>query len=83
MELMQRGEAARTVAATLLNSESSRSHAVLQVHLELRSPVDQHGNFTISRPRLTLVDLAGAPPTPPPPPPIIRACARAALTSAW
>lgn len=70
VELMQRGAQARTVAATLLNSESSRSHAVFQLHMELRSQPNEHGIRHISRPRLTLVDLAGLPPTPPSPSPI-------------
>jgi len=59
--LMQRGAAARTVAATLLNSESSRSHTVFVVNLELRSAPNEHGVRCVSRPRLTLVDLAGGP----------------------
>lgn len=67
-ELMHRGAQARTVAATLLNSESSRSHAVFQLHIELRSQPNEHGIRQISRPRLTLVDLAGLTPTPPSPP---------------
>ena len=57
--LLERGSAARSVGATRVNADSSRSHAVL--HLLLRSSTTStsaSGSRLVGR--LTLVDLAGS-----------------------
>mmetsp|Transcript_14032 Transcript_14032/g.14066 ORF Transcript_14032/g.14066 Transcript_14032/m.14066 type:complete len:623 (+) Transcript_14032:287-2155(+) len=52
------GETNRTIAAHLLNKNSTRSHCVYTVHLESRSRVESSEKVTISK--LNLVDLAGS-----------------------
>ncbi|ODM97390.1 Kinesin-like protein KIF18B, partial [Orchesella cincta] len=59
LQLLQAGNGNRTQHATDLNAESSRSHAVLQVHISMR---DKHTSMeTVSRKaKLVMVDLAGS-----------------------
>ena len=68
-KLIERGAKARCVGCTGANSESSRSHAILQ--LVLKRPVDQakaqHAAFTTGEPltaeifgKLSFIDLAGS-----------------------
>lgn len=52
------GEINRTYAAHALNSHSSRSHAILTLHIESRSRVESTERITTSK--LHLVDLAGS-----------------------
>ncbi|KAH6820558.1 armadillo repeat kinesin 3 [Perilla frutescens var. hirtella] len=76
MELLQLGEAHRFAANTRLNAESSRSHAILMVHVKRSvrgktSPFSsENGNMTpmgktlkppiIRKSKLVIVDLAGS-----------------------
>lgn len=52
------GETNRTIAEHKLNKNSSRSHCVFTVHLEIRSRVESTEKVIISK--LHLVDLAGS-----------------------
>ena len=52
------GETNRTIAEHKLNKNSSRSHCVFTVHLEIRSRVESTEKIIISK--LHLVDLAGS-----------------------
>jgi kinesin family member 15 len=56
---MERGSRNRTVGATAMNHESSRSHSVFTLHLESR---EQSGGGLVKsrRARFTLIDLAGS-----------------------
>ncbi|XP_076777013.1 chromosome-associated kinesin KIF4A-like [Arvicanthis niloticus] len=51
------GNNARTVAATAMNSQSSRSHAIFTVFIRERKKMDKNSNF---HSKLCLVDLAGS-----------------------
>ena len=55
-KLIQKGVSARAVAASSMNTDSSRSHAVFTVHLE-RLDIDKD-LFRFAK--LNLVDLAGS-----------------------
>ena len=57
MKCIERGAQLRSVAATNFNSESSRSHAVFELHISKTYPTD-NGNM-VSTSRLSLTDLAG------------------------
>ena len=53
----------RSVAATAMNDKSSRSHAVVQLALDMEDSLGQVGAKKITRPRRSranLVDLAGS-----------------------
>jgi len=52
------GETNRTIAEHKLNKNSSRSHTVFTIHLEIRSRVESTEKIIISK--LHLVDLAGS-----------------------
>jgi kinesin family protein 6/9 len=52
------GETNRTISEHKLNKNSSRSHCVFTVHLEIRSRVESSEKVIISK--LHLVDLAGS-----------------------
>jgi len=52
------GETNRTIAEHKLNKNSSRSHTVFTIHLEIRSRVESTEKVIISK--LHLVDLAGS-----------------------
>ena len=58
--LMCEGNKSRTVAATQMNAESSRSHAVFSITLTqtLFDPATQTGSEKVSK--ISLVDLAGS-----------------------
>jgi hypothetical protein len=57
MECIERGAQLRSVAATKFNSESSRSHAVFELHISKTYPTES-GDM-VSTSRLSLTDLAG------------------------
>ncbi|XP_021058289.1 chromosome-associated kinesin KIF4A-like [Mus pahari] len=54
---LEQGNNARTVAATAMNSQSSRSHAIFTVSIRQRKKTDKTGSF---HSKLCLVDLAGS-----------------------
>ncbi|XP_078403096.1 kinesin family member 4 isoform X2 [Cetorhinus maximus] len=54
---LEQGNSTRTVAATAMNSQSSRSHAIFTVTVEQRKKSDKNSYF---RSKLHLVDLAGS-----------------------
>jgi len=58
MKCIERGAQLRSVAATKFNSESSRSHAVFEIHISKTYPTDS-GDM-VSTSRLSLTDLAGS-----------------------
>ena len=58
LEQLFEGETNRSYAAHLLNSHSSRSHAVFTLHIESRSRVESTEKIVFSK--LHLVDLAGS-----------------------
>jgi hypothetical protein len=63
--LMERGWAMRSVGATLMNADSSRSHCIFSVSVERMEMRDGLGNGSaksgsIRRGKLNLVDLAGS-----------------------
>ena len=58
MECIERGAQLRSVAATKFNSESSRSHAVFELHISKTYPTES-GDM-VSTSRLSLTDLAGS-----------------------
>lgn len=58
LEQLFEGETNRSYAAHLLNSHSSRSHAVYTLHIESRSRVESTEKIVFSK--LHLVDLAGS-----------------------
>ncbi|PPR81401.1 hypothetical protein GOBAR_AA39317 [Gossypium barbadense] len=75
MELLRTGEAHRIAANTKLNTESSRSHAILMVHVKrsvlgaedvIPSETDKSSHFAkppkplVRKSKLVLVDLAGS-----------------------
>ena len=57
--LLKRGEGQRTVRSTEMNSQSSRSHAILQLLVEVHRASDD-GKTIITKAKLNLVDLAGS-----------------------
>lgn len=58
LELMQKGNANRTTAATSMNDTSSRSHAIFTISFSKASYVANNPYETISK--INLVDLAGS-----------------------
>jgi hypothetical protein len=56
MKLIEKGASNRSTGSTSANRDSSRSHAVLQMHL--RKPVGSKGD--VEHGRLTFIDLAGS-----------------------
>jgi kinesin family protein 3/17 len=59
-ELMRRGKRSRTVAFTLMNADSSRSHSIFMVHVEASESDQTTGEAVIRAGKLNLVDLAGS-----------------------
>ncbi|KYQ90484.1 kinesin-1 [Tieghemostelium lacteum] len=55
MELIAIGESSRSVAKTNMNQKSSRSHSILIIQIEQKSP-----DGSVKRGKLNLVDLAGS-----------------------
>jgi hypothetical protein len=58
LRLVEQGCARRHTNETLMNAESSRSHAVLMVYIESRQ-TEESGLVSVRYSRLNLVDLAG------------------------
>ena len=60
--LLDRGNENRTMASTVSNVASSRSHAILTLTVRRRhaAPNDQHAKLTALQGKLCLVDLAGS-----------------------
>ena len=60
-KLMDQGHANRSVGATLMNADSSRSHSIFMVEVETSEPVEGGGDdLSIKQGVLNLVDLAGS-----------------------
>lgn len=61
MDILMRGEASRSYATTNMNAESSRSHTIYRVSIEVRdASADDSGDGPPARSSfLNLVDLAG------------------------
>ena len=57
--IMDRGWKNRSTGATLMNADSSRSHSIFTIHLEMCEP-DESGEEHIRAGKLNLVDLAGS-----------------------
>ena len=55
---MERGFGRRSVAATQMNAESSRSHSIFTIIIEVSQTVDGKDAFRAGK--LNLVDLAGS-----------------------
>ncbi|XP_050298947.1 kinesin-like protein KIF19 [Anthonomus grandis grandis] len=62
MQLLHKGNKARTVEPTAMNQTSSRSHALLSVTVRHTTPVNQkdHLRMRIKQGRLFMIDLAGS-----------------------
>ena len=61
VNLLQRGNRRRTSAATALNAQSSRSHAIFRLQLQTTRRRDNNGATTVVQQSvLNLVDLAGS-----------------------
>ncbi|ETW04395.1 hypothetical protein, variant [Aphanomyces invadans] len=58
--LMEQGNANRTVAATAMNAHSSRSHAILTIHVTTSLGTDGTSESEVYQSQLNLVDLAGS-----------------------
>jgi kinesin family protein 3/17 len=56
---MNKGDKGRHVGATKMNQDSSRSHSIFTVYLEVEEKVDAK-NSKIKAGKLNLVDLAGS-----------------------
>ncbi|XP_075229690.1 osmotic avoidance abnormal protein 3-like [Lycorma delicatula] len=60
-ELMERGWGNRSTGATLMNADSSRSHSIFSISIEMMPFSDElDTNCSIRRGKLSLVDLAGS-----------------------
>ncbi|KAK3101727.1 hypothetical protein FSP39_005895 [Pinctada imbricata] len=57
-KIMARGWSNRATGATLMNADSSRSHSIFTINIEMCSP-DESGEDHIRAGKLNLVDLAG------------------------
>lgn len=57
-KVMTEGNRHRTVGATLMNAESSRSHSIFTIIVEMSQNVD--GRDVVRRGKLNMVDLAGS-----------------------
>lgn len=62
MNLLQKGNKARTIEPTAMNKTSSRSHALLSVTVRHTVPLDKkdHLRMRIKQGRLFMIDLAGS-----------------------
>ncbi len=58
-DLLRRGIANRITSATVMNSHSSRSHAIFTVWVKVQY-TDPSGNRHVKKAKLNLVDLAGS-----------------------
>ena len=59
-KVIEDGTGNRTVAATKYNSESSRSHAVFELHIQQKYKDGASGEEMQSKTKIALVDLAGS-----------------------
>ncbi len=59
-DAMNKGEANRTVGATLMNATSSRSHSLFSIVIEASETDAETGKEHVTRGKLNLVDLAGS-----------------------
>jgi hypothetical protein len=59
-KLIEDGTSSRTVAATKYNSESSRSHAVFELHIQHKYKDERTGEDMQARTKIALIDLAGS-----------------------
>jgi len=57
-QLMQTGLRNRSVGATLMNADSSRSHSIFSVHLEMMEEREDGEHIRMTK--LNMVDLAGS-----------------------
>lgn len=62
MQLLQKGNKARTIEPTAMNKTSSRSHALLNVIVRQTTPINQkdHLRMRVKQGRLFMIDLAGS-----------------------
>ncbi|EGZ10256.1 hypothetical protein PHYSODRAFT_522096 [Phytophthora sojae] len=60
LQLLKAGNRNRTIRATAYNEKSSRSHALLQLSIEVESRGLESATTIIRRAKLNLVDLAGS-----------------------
>ncbi|GMI02204.1 hypothetical protein TrST_g14273 [Triparma strigata] len=60
LELIKEGDMKRATASTLLNAQSSRSHAALLVTVTRRKKANKSGKATACVSNLVMVDLAGS-----------------------
>ncbi|KAF1785210.1 Kinesin-like protein [Phytophthora cactorum] len=60
LQLLKTGNRNRTIRATTYNEKSSRSHALLQLSIEVESRGLESATTIIRRAKLNLVDLAGS-----------------------
>ncbi|GMF28148.1 unnamed protein product [Phytophthora lilii] len=60
LQLLKTGNQNRTIRATTYNEKSSRSHALLQLSIEVESRGLESATTIIRRAKLNLVDLAGS-----------------------
>ena len=58
-KMLDRGLSARTTAATLMNAESSRSHSIFTIIVEMSTKDQTTGKDMLRVGKLNLVDLAG------------------------
>eukprot|EP01017_Pseudomicrothorax_dubius_P050722 TRINITY_DN9646_c0_g1_i3.p1 TRINITY_DN9646_c0_g1~~TRINITY_DN9646_c0_g1_i3.p1 ORF type:complete len:537 (-),score=149.90 TRINITY_DN9646_c0_g1_i3:26-1636(-) len=58
--LMNLGNSSRSVGETAMNKESSRSHSVFTIYIEVSEPNPTTGEDRITAGKLNLVDLAGS-----------------------
>lgn len=58
-KIMQKGWSNRAVGATLMNADSSRSHSIFTINIEMVTE-DEAGEEHIRAGKLNLVDLAGS-----------------------
>ena len=58
-KVMELGWKNRSVGATLMNADSSRSHSIFTIHIEM-CDTDESGEDKIKAGKLNLVDLAGS-----------------------
>jgi Kinesin motor domain len=60
LDLMEEGNKSRTVGATLMNADSSRSHSIFMLQIETSEDDPETGDTHIRAGKLNLVDLAGS-----------------------
>ena len=58
-KIMSKGWSNRAVGATLMNADSSRSHSIFTINIEMVTE-DESGEEHIRAGKLNLVDLAGS-----------------------